>query len=249
MEPIKILVRGASAMVVAAPEITVGLVGCPVEFTFDDSWDGLTKSALYRAGSVCRMDPDIENTSTVSAEVLEQEGMILEIGVLGMNADGTIVVPTVWVGVDQIQKGVSGEAQEAAQPELPVWMKVLAKLNAIIEGNLSIIPKDLIVVGDAQPEYGPVIWYNTGADMKGALCYVDENNEIHELMPRTSLDMVQGSEGIKAHMQNTANPHKVELEQLCKQGPLIFGPFQCGDAFPENPVEGQVFARRVIRNG
>ena len=66
-----------------------------VEFTFDKSWDGYTKMALFETRGV--QQPPVALTDDrciIPAECLKQAGTMLKIGVYGVNAEGT--KDTVW---------------------------------------------------------------------------------------------------------------------------------------------------------
>lgn len=59
-----------------------------VEFAFDQSWDGYTKSAIFKAGGV--QQPSValtDNRCIIPAECLKRAGVVLKIGVSGVNGD------------------------------------------------------------------------------------------------------------------------------------------------------------------
>lgn len=245
METIKILVTGAHAEVVQVPAITTGMVGLMAEFAFDDTWDGLIRSALFRAGNARRMVPNIESSAPVASEVLQEAGLMLEVGIYGTSVDGTIVIPTVWVNVDFIQEGVDNDVETAVEPELPIWVDILAKINAMIDNNLQIMPKGTIILSDEPPAYGPVLWFDTGDKTPGALVFVDELNQHHVLDIRTKLEHVAGSDAVSNHLQNKENPHNVTMAQLLAQGPIVLGPEHYGDTLPQPGIPGRIFFKRV----
>ena len=237
MESIKILVRGANVETVEAPAITTGMVGYPVEVSFDRSWDGLSKSALFRAGGICRMRAAIEDGTTVPSEVLQMTGYMLQIGVFGVSADGSVVIPTIWTDVDYIQEGTDDDAEVAADPELPVWVQVLAKLDAVIANKLNILPGNSVVMGGVPPDYGPVIWFDTEDEQSGMLTYIDALNQHHPLLPITNADNVTGLEEAVAAM--------ITLTKLLAAGPMVLSPHQYGDTLPEPGIPGRIFFKRV----
>lgn len=86
-----------------------------VRFTFSDGWDGLERTAVFKAGAVSRsVLLDQSGTCTVPWEVLSSHGYRLLAGVFGTR-DGEIVLPTVWVGLGMIQEGVT-PGEDAAPP-------------------------------------------------------------------------------------------------------------------------------------
>jgi hypothetical protein len=129
MEPIKICVVGASAKVTYAPTVTSGTVGLPVEFTFDSSWDGLTKTAVFEAGGTVRDRLGVGTTTTVPSEVLQIPGRTLLIGVQGLDADNNIIIASTMAQVDAIiRRGADPSGGEGLDPELPAWQQMLNRL-------------------------------------------------------------------------------------------------------------------------
>ena len=125
MDGIKIEVTGNIARVIERPaKITSGTVGLPVEFTFDSQWDNLHKLLLFRAGNVIK-SVDLQGSSTtVPWEALMIPGLMLSIGVYGANAEGTVVIPTIWANVCGISIGVDPEGDPSADPTLPIWQQM-----------------------------------------------------------------------------------------------------------------------------
>ena len=130
MDGIKIEVTGNIVRVIEKPtRITAGTVGLPVEFTFDSQWDGLSKTAVFMVGDRQMSEVGVVNTATVPWEILQRHGVRLNIGVYGVNIDGSVAIPTVWAVIGTIQQ--SAYPGKDPDPTLPVWQKLL---NAI--GNL-----------------------------------------------------------------------------------------------------------------
>ena len=110
--------------------VTTGSVGYPVEFGFDPAWDGLDKIAVFRGSNAEAQRTLSEDTTTIPPEVLTVAGSILWIGVRGENADGSLVIPTLWLRVGYLPEGV-GEA-EIPERQLPpggTTGQVLTKLS------------------------------------------------------------------------------------------------------------------------
>lgn len=135
MESIKIDVTGNIARVTEKPiRITSGTAGLPVIFTFDNQWNGLSKTAVFRAGCVQKIRESLEDETTVPWEVLKKPGVWLSIGVYGVDESGTVVIPTIWANVCSIQVGVSPDGDPGIDPTLPVWQRLLGEV-----GNLSLL--------------------------------------------------------------------------------------------------------------
>lgn len=76
-----------------------------VEFAFSPEWEGLTKTAVFRAGKVTRelLLPD-SLECLIPWEVLEKSGEQLYAGVCGTRG-GELVLPTVWAHLGTVQEG------------------------------------------------------------------------------------------------------------------------------------------------
>ena len=98
--------------------ITSGSVNVyPVQFRFSLDWDGLVRTAIFRAGGTAiSVLLDDTNECAIPWEVLVKPGQRLEAGVYGTR-DGAVVLPTIWAGLGQIREGA--EPGENAQPPTP----------------------------------------------------------------------------------------------------------------------------------
>lgn len=126
MEPIKVEVTGNIARVIEKPSrITSGTIGLPAEFTFDNAWKDLRKIAVFRGGNVIKTADNPEAGTTVPWEVLVKPNVWLSVGVYGVNAEGTVTIPTIWANVSPISVGVNPEDDPSTDPTLPVWQTMM----------------------------------------------------------------------------------------------------------------------------
>ena len=144
MEGIRIEVVGNVARVIEKPSrITSGTVGLPVEFSFDSQWDGLGKTAVFRAGFERKVINDVGSGAIVPWEVLKQAGVWLSVGVYGSTKDGTMVIPTIWANVAPIQIGVDPEGEEGKDPSPSLWQDILDAIGNL--QNLKTTTKENLV--------------------------------------------------------------------------------------------------------
>lgn len=96
-----------------------------VQFAFSADWDGLDKTAVFRAGDTkISVVLDATNRCQIPWEVLENRGRPLEAGVYGTK-NGTVVLPTIWATLGTIKEGAS--PGENTQPPTPdVYSQILA---------------------------------------------------------------------------------------------------------------------------
>lgn len=97
----------------------------PVRFEFSPDWDGLQKTAVFRAGngSVSLLLTG-SNEVSIPWEVLQKPGLMLQAGVYGTRGENE-VLPTVWANLGVILEGA--EPGEIARPPTPdLWQQELA---------------------------------------------------------------------------------------------------------------------------
>ena len=98
--------------------ITSGSVNVyKARFEFSEDWEGLTRTAVFRAGSEARsVLLDESGQCVIPWEVLSTPRAALRAGVYGTR-DGEVVLPTVWENLGIIQDGTA--LGEEAQPPTP----------------------------------------------------------------------------------------------------------------------------------
>lgn len=121
MNGLEITVTGAHAQLTGEALLTGGMVGLPVTFVFDENWDGLRKTAVFRAGGKTVSCLDIDDCVTAPWEIMAQSSCELQVGVYGENGDGTLVIPTVWVSAGTIQPGADPAGDLGSEPAVKIW--------------------------------------------------------------------------------------------------------------------------------
>lgn len=133
MQKIRISVDGVQAQLTEAPVLTSGMVGLQVDFTFDDSWEGLEKTAVFRAGNESRLVRNLQESTVVPWEVMLKKNCNLCVGVYGAREDGTLAIPTVWVEAGAIRPGTDPSGDTATEPTLPIWQQALDAAQLAVE--------------------------------------------------------------------------------------------------------------------
>ena len=131
MTNIQVTVSGAEAVAALEGQLTGGMVGVAAVFAFDESWESLEKTAIFRAGGESYCVREFEDVVTVPWEILRKTGCTLYVGVYGVSADGTQALPTLWATVGTIQAGADPEATESCDPSLPIWKQAIDKADAV----------------------------------------------------------------------------------------------------------------------
>lgn len=124
-------IRGASATCVQPQLLTVGMVGARVRFSFDESWAGLTRCAVFTDGMVTR-DVLLEGESCpIPAEVLTEVGRVLCVGVYGTNEAGDMVIPTVFAQTGMVRPGALPSGDESYVPLPDVTGQIHSRIEAL----------------------------------------------------------------------------------------------------------------------
>lgn len=196
MEKIKLQVSSSQIQVVQRPEaITAGMVGIEAEFAFDSHWDNLGKTVIFRAGDKVIAEALEGDTHIVPWEVLAKPDLWLVVGIYGANAEGTVVIPTLWTKVAPVYNGAEPEGDPALEPANPIWQQTLARV-ADME------PKLQEHIGNTDNPHG------VNCDQIGAVT----QKEFRDVV--SNLDGSGDPEGLIPHLLNRDNPHGVTAEQV-----------------------------------
>jgi len=111
---------GVEGSMTESEVLTSGMVGKEILLVFDQSWNSLTKTLVFRAGDITRVVLNPGTTAAIPTDVLKRPFCNLYVGVYGTDADGAIVIPTVMAEGPLIRYGADPVEDETAE-ELPVW--------------------------------------------------------------------------------------------------------------------------------
>ena len=107
------------------------MVGVPVTFTFDEAWEGLSRFAVFRCGTVVRDRALLlDNSTTVPHEVLHKPEEHLLVGVEGRAADGTLVIPTTWADAGVVLDGANASGDYGKDPSPNAYDDIMAAIKS-----------------------------------------------------------------------------------------------------------------------
>lgn len=132
--------------------LTEGLVGAEIEIEYTHPvWKQLRKLVTFRAGKVIKSTWDERGVVKIPWEVLEKAGKTLHVGITGTSVSNEIIVPTIQFSFDQpIQPSMEPGAESGADPTLPIWAQLDARLKELEEHDDEIDEERLEeVVNDA----------------------------------------------------------------------------------------------------
>lgn len=110
--------------------LTSGMAGRTVDFHFDSSWAGLTKTAVFLADDTCRTAPINSTTITIPRDVLVAPHRWLYVGAYGVDDSGDLVIPTILVKGPWIHYGADPTIDPVAV-DLPVWQSLQEQIGQL----------------------------------------------------------------------------------------------------------------------
>ena len=142
----EVQVTRAAAIMRNLEPLTVGMSkAVPVKLTMSADWDGLAKTAIFKAGTT---QIDVTDTEWVDAttvfvppEVLTKAGSRVQFGLYGTDSDDAIVIPTIWVNLGKVQPAPDPSGDPTVDPTLPVW----AQIQGQMVDNAEVVDGDLII--------------------------------------------------------------------------------------------------------
>lgn len=179
--------------------VTSGSVNVyPVQFVFDNEWNGLQRTAVFWAGNY-RVSVLLDSTGmcTIPWEVMQTKGRYLYAGVYGTK-DGEIVLPTMSANLGQIYRGT--EPGESAQPPTPsVYEQLLADIGNLDELDTQTKASLVAAINEVYATGGggggapgkDGGYYTPSVDASGALTWTPSESD----MPQVPSSNIQGPPG------------------------------------------------------
>lgn len=125
--------RCASAVVEPAGQpITAGSRGVPAEIHLSPEYDGLVVTAFFRSeyGAWPVVLGETPGTVTIPWEAMEKKSLTFDVGVVGKNGDGTIVIPTIWARAGKIVPATEDSGLEPGDPSADIGAQIVEQARA-----------------------------------------------------------------------------------------------------------------------
>ena len=138
MTTIKLTVTGAHVTAQADGPLTSGMVGLRVVISYDESWDGLSKTLVCRnsmgntAFDQVYIVANIGGRATVAPEVMVAQRH-LYLGIEGYTREGNLVMPTIWADCGLIQPGAESNGAESQEVTPETWMQLESQIGTLDE--------------------------------------------------------------------------------------------------------------------
>lgn len=128
----KILFRAKGRCASAAVEpsgqmVTAGSRGIMTEFELSEDYAGLVVYALFKSqNAVEEVLLDAENNPVeVPWEVLDRPSLTFQVGVVGKNSEGSVVIPTIWANVGRIVTAAAASYMGPDDPSADVGTQIV----------------------------------------------------------------------------------------------------------------------------
>ena len=138
MTTINLTVSGAHVVAACDGPLTSGMVGLRVVISYDDSWDGLSKTLVCRnsmgntAFDQVYIVANIGGRATVAPEVMVAQRH-LYLGIEGYTREGNLVMPTIWADCGLIQPGAESNGAESQETTPEIWMQLESQIGTLDE--------------------------------------------------------------------------------------------------------------------
>ena len=138
MTTIKLTVSGAHVVAACDGPLTSGMVGLRVVISYDESWEGLSKTLVCRnsmgntAFDQVYIVANIGSRATVAPEVMVAQRH-LYLGIEGYTREGNLVMPTIWADCGLIQPGAESNGAESQETTPEIWMQLESQIGTLDE--------------------------------------------------------------------------------------------------------------------
>lgn len=137
MTSIKLTLTGAQAQAQVEGILTAGMVGIPVTISYDEQWEGLSKTLICKSAVGQRCAIGVEENATVAPEVMRHDPLgrnELWLGVEGRSADGTLVFPSTMTRCGEILPGATTKEIEIREGHGAIWAQIMNRI-----GNMKLL--------------------------------------------------------------------------------------------------------------
>ena len=135
MEIAKILIGATSGTARNRLRIPARAAGLTVSVIFTDPvWDHRTNTVVFR-GTGNRIADFDGRTAVIPWEVLEEPGTRVYFGIYGTDSANDIALPLIEVDIGVTERSSDPQADPGAEPTLPIWAQLEARVKKIEEGG------------------------------------------------------------------------------------------------------------------
>lgn len=171
----EIEVNGVEVTTAIKSKITAGMVGARIQLRYPDPyWAGLVKNITFRGADEVTL-LNVGDTVTIPSQTVAKANVRLQVGIVGVSADGTTqVTPTLWADLGVVKAAApTNPEQSGDMPTMntPFWTQLesmignLSDLSTEEKSNLVAAINWMMAKGIGTPEIGENgNWFIQGVD-------------------------------------------------------------------------------------
>ena len=130
------------------------MIGAQVQIDYNDEiWDSLHKTVVFRGVVTKDVITDAE-VITIPAEVVAKYGVVLRVGVYGVDADGNLAIPTIWADLGIVRDAANPSGDTTTDQSLPVWVQIQAMIGNLEDLDTTARDNLVVAINEAMTKGG-----------------------------------------------------------------------------------------------
>ena len=130
------------------------MIGAQVQIDYNDEiWDSLHKTVVFRGVVTKDVITDAE-VVTIPAEVVAKYGVVLRVGVYGVDADGNLAIPTIWADLGIVRDAANPSGDTTTDQSLPVWVQIQAMIGNLEDLDTTARDNLVVAINEAMTKGG-----------------------------------------------------------------------------------------------
>lgn len=130
------------------------MIGAQVQIDYNDKiWGSLHKTVVFRGVVTKDVITDAE-VVTIPAEVVAKYGVVLRVGVYGVDADGNLAIPTVWADLGIVRDAANPSGDTTIDSSLPVWAQIQAMIGNLEDLDTTVKNNLVAAINEAMTKGG-----------------------------------------------------------------------------------------------
>ena len=130
------------------------MIGAQVQIDYNDEiWGSLHKTVVFRGVVTKDVITDAE-VVTIPAEVVAKYGVVLRVGVYGVDADGNLAIPTIWADLGIVRDAANPSGDTTTDQSLPVWVQIQAMIGNLEDLDTTARDNLVVAINEAMTKGG-----------------------------------------------------------------------------------------------
>ena len=130
------------------------MIGAQVQIDYNDEiWGSLHKTVVFRGVVTKDVITDAE-VVTIPAEVVAKYGVVLRVGIYGVDADGNLAIPTIWADLGIVRDAANPSGDTTTDQSLPVWVQIQAMIGNLEDLDTTARDNLVVAINEAMTKGG-----------------------------------------------------------------------------------------------